>query len=251
MILCPLFGRKKTAGFTLIELLVVIVILGLLIALSTGAVIRLQKSASTAIAAAALTQLSSASQLYLAENQNTFWKYREFISGEGYIWWFGFESFQSIGSAEGTRDLDKSRGPLGPYLADSGSLKTDPAFTAHGATFKPKYGDTHFGYGYNNTLEGKNALTLDRPGQVVVFATSAQVNTFQSPASASNPMIEEFYLINERETTVHFRVGGKAMVVFADGNVGLLPMEPTTLDARMPEAKIGRFAPVGDRKYME
>lgn len=36
------------------------------------------------------------------------------------------------------------------------------------------------------------------------IATSAQVNTFQEQASANNPMIEEFYGIDDRETTVHF-----------------------------------------------
>lgn len=238
-------------GFTLVELMVTVVIVSILSALSVAAVVKVQQSASTAIAASSLTQLSVAGQLYLIENNNTFWNYREMVRGEGVQWWFGMERFENMGQAEGSRILDKQEGPLGPYITDAAGIRTDPAFSRHGGTFKPKFNDTHFGFGYNNTLQGKNVLTLNRPGQVVVFATSAQVNTFQSPASASNPMIEEFYMINERETTVHFRVGGKAMVVFADGNIGLLPMNPATLDSRLPEARVARFAPLGDPTYMK
>ncbi len=238
-------------GFTLVELMVVLVIVSILTLLSAAAVVRVQKSASTAIAASSLTQLSVAGQLYLAENNNEFWNYREMVRGEGVQWWFGMERFGDMGRAEGSRLLDKQSGPLGPYITDAAGIRTDPAFSSMGGTFKPKFNDTYFGYGYNNSLEGRNVLSLERPGQVVVFATSAQVNTFQSPASASNPMVEEFYMINSRETTIHFRVGGKAMVAFADGNIGLLAMDPTTLDSRMPSAKIGRFAPVGSTKYLE
>ena len=63
-------------------------------------------------------------------------------------------------------------------------------------------------------------------------------------------MIEEFYLIDERETTVHFRFGGQALAAMMDGSVRALPMDPSTLDRRMPEVQIGRFAPAGDRLYL-
>lgn len=83
-----------------------------------------------------------------------------------------------------------------------------------------------------------------------MFATSAQVNTFQAPASAKNPMIEEFYGLDDKEVTVHFRHNGKAMVAFADGSCGFLPMDPSTLDQRDPKALIGRFAPPGSKTYL-
>jgi prepilin-type N-terminal cleavage/methylation domain-containing protein len=238
-------------GFTLVESLVVMGILAILGTLGAGAWSKIQASASKAIAAHTLGQLAVAGSLYLADNDNRYWKYRQSIPGEGVQWWFGLEPTASLSAGEGNRWLDKSRGPLGPYIADASGMRTDPAFAASGGTFKPKYGDTHFAFGYNNLLENRNALTLSNPGATVVFATSAQVNTFQRPASAKNPMIEEFYLINAQETTVHFRVGGKAMVAFANGSLGLLEMDPSTLDKRLPDARIGRFAPKGSKKYLE
>jgi prepilin-type processing-associated H-X9-DG protein len=50
--------------------------------------------------------------------------------------------------------------------------------------------------------------------------------------------------------SVHFRHGGSAMVGFADGSAGFLPMEKSTLDSRAPQAAIGRFAPKGSTKYL-
>ncbi|MEA3207143.1 MAG: hypothetical protein QOE70_200 [Chthoniobacter sp.] len=123
---------------------------------------------------------------------------------------------------------------------------------------KPKFQNGNYGYGYISHLGGgpmglgtiPRALQFERFAEVVVFATSAQVNTFQPPASATNPMLEEFYLISDRETTIHFRFGGKALCSMLDGSVRELPMDPTTLDRRMPKANIGRFAPVGSRRYL-
>ncbi len=110
----------------------------------------------------------------------------------------------------------------------------------------------NYGYGYNTLLAGQNVLRYGHPGQVVMFATCAQVNTFQAPASAAHPMVEEFYMINDQETTVHFRAGGgnRAMVACLDGGVRELPMDPGTRDARLPAANIGRFAPPGSKKYL-
>ena len=86
---------------------------------------------------------------------------------------------------------------------------------------------------------------LKDPDQTVVFATSAQVYPFKKEA-----VIEEFYGIDEKEVTVHFRHNGQAMVAFANGSAGFLPMDPSTRDQRAPEANIARFAPKGSKKYL-
>jgi hypothetical protein len=79
----------------------------------------------------------------------------------------------------------------------------------------------------------------------VVFATSAQVYPFREDA-----VIEEFYGIDQKEVTVHFRHNSQAMVAFANGAAGFLPMDPSTRDAKAPEANVGRFAPVGSNKHL-
>ncbi len=57
------------------------------------------------------------------------------------------------------------------------------------------------------------------PSQIVVFATCAQVNTFQAYLPPKSPMIEEFYMINDTQGhNVHFRHGGGALAAFLDGS---------------------------------
>ena len=172
-------------------------------------------------------------------------------------WWYGFETAASLNSPEGQRSFDPSLGPLGGFIPKG--FKPDPSFALGGNAFKPKYRNGYIGTGYNVLLGGgwtgigqmMNHWKLSDPSKVVVFFTSAQVNTFQSPASAKNPMLEEFYGVDEKEVTVHFRNNGKAMVSFASGNAGFLDMDESTRDPRMPKANVGRLAPVGDTTYLQ
>lgn len=246
---------NRRSAFTVIEITVSTVLVLLLSALLAQAGWRVYESSSLAVSANNIRQLSAGSVQYLAENNHRFWKFRQ-NSKDGTVFWFGFETRDSMGRPEGQRSFDPEAGPLAGYVP--ASLRPDPSFALHGGAFKPKYAAGYLAIGYNGVLGGgfgKNPpmtyWELSNPARVVVFATSAQVNTFQRPASADNPMIEEFYLIDERETTVHFRHGDQAMVAFADGSCGFLPMDPTTRDNRFNKSLIGRFAPIGSKKYLE
>ena len=242
--LCRKGGRQGvgTQAFTMIEVMVSLFMIIVLLMIAVPASRSVMASATDATSAHVIAQLNAAAQSYLMENNMTYWPYRSVTDG-GVQWWFGFESSDSLGAAEGGRWLDLNRGPLGPYIAASGGMIRDPSFCRQGDVFKPKYGNTHFAYGYNLLVQGKGSLALKNPGRVPVFATCAQVNTFQSPASGSHPMVEEFYYFDTYEKTVHFRIGGSAMVGFADGSAGYLKMMPGTLDQRMPNANIGRIDP--------
>ncbi|MHA3771093.1 prepilin-type N-terminal cleavage/methylation domain-containing protein [Verrucomicrobiota bacterium sgz303538] len=248
---------KSTRAFTLLELLVAVAVVAILVAVLLPVFHQARLSSWRAVSTHSLQQLATGGANYLADHDGQFWKYRE-NSPEGVTWWFGFEDEASPSQGEGERFLDLRRGPLGPYAIASGGVKDDPAFMQFSPRHKPKFKNGNYGYGYNALLGGGSLgrkpvarlSMFERPARVVMFATCAQVNNFQPPATTDRPMVEEFYLIDDRETTVHFRYGGKALAAMLDGSVIELPMYPGTEDWRMPSAQIGRFAPVGDRLYL-
>jgi len=237
-------------AFTLIELLVVIAVTATLVGLLMPVISQVKIASARAISVRSLDQLMVGGRLYLNDHNNTFWAYEQAVPG-GAQWWFGFETSASLGMPEGQRTCDYSQGPLGPYVIASGGIKTDPAFLQYSPRLKPKYQDGNYGYGYNIVLASdssgnpRNALQVQQPSQMIVFATCAQVNTFEAPATPANPMIEEFYLISDTQTTSHFRHGGQALAAFLDGSVRGLgmdtDMQPGSLDMRIPSANIGRF----------
>lgn len=240
---------KRAPSFTLVELLAALAVIGILLTLFAPAALAVRRQTTLAVSCSALRQLSIAAQNYLGENQGQFFRARENLTN-GVQWWFGFESYTGP-KVEGKRVLDKSRGPLGPYIADSAGRVPDFAFTSMGASFKPKFTNGYFGFGVNTELTGgvtgqqsaklRRISELERPGRIALFATCAQINNFQAPASSRKPMLEEFYFFNTTDcrNTVHFRHGQKALVAFADGSLQEIPGNASTWDRRLPSAAVG------------
>ena len=233
--------------------------MGILTAILIPAVRYTIRSSSLATSSSNLRQLAAGSAAYLSSNKQTFWHYRKGVDdGERYgvEWWFGFESIESLGKPEGERWFAPDSGGLAGYVP--AGIQPDPSFAFTSEAFKPKYRSGYIGVDYNVLLGGgwlgnqkpMRFSDLENPSRIVVFATSAQVNTFQQPASSDNPMIEEFYGIDDQFKTVHFRHHGEALVAFADSSVGLLPMDEGSKDTRAPDADVGRFAPVGSDLYL-
>jgi prepilin-type N-terminal cleavage/methylation domain-containing protein len=253
---------SRRAGFTLVELLVSIVVIAVLAVLLIQAAWKVYANSSLAISADNIRQLLVGSTQYLADHNYAFWPYKS-TTAAGATWWFGFETTQSeYGTPDGKRTFDPSQGPLGGYVPKS--THPDPSYFVGVSAFEPKYQNGYLGVGYNVLLGGgwtgtsavETYWQLGDPGQVVVFATSAQINNFESPASAAHPMVEEFYgfdqgTANNQNPSIRFYYDGNAMVGYATGSAGFLPMDPTTLDTRMPAARIGRFAPYGNTKYLQ
>lgn len=246
----------RDKGFTLLELLVTLTIVLVLAGVTVPAVWGAYKTTSLAVSAGNIRQLAAGASAYLGDHNYTFWPYRatgEIQGVRGTVWWFGFESFQSMAKPEGERTVDMECGPLGPYLPLN--MAPDPSFRFAGKPFKPKYRRGYIGVGYNVLLAGNKGWlpssgpplrywNLENPGKTVVFATSAQINSFQKPASISNPMIEEFYGFDDdlkQLPSVHFRHHGHAMVAYANGSAGLVPMDEMKMDRRAPEAQVGRL----------
>jgi prepilin-type N-terminal cleavage/methylation domain-containing protein/prepilin-type processing-associated H-X9-DG protein len=241
-------------AFTLIETLVVMTIIAVLSLVSSAVFSSVKSSAYNAKCVASLSQLGIATQLYLNDNNNRYFPYAQ-NTAKGKIWYFGLETGST--RAEGERNLDATAGPLYPYIQTIGQIEHCPCFNYRSASWKPKFDGASWGYGYNWLLgggpSGKNCIhrsAIDHPGSVVVLGDCAQVNTFQSPASPDNPMLEEFYIINERSRTIHFRHHKRANFLFADGHVDSLPLEPGTEDSRIKGEILGRIAPAGSFKYL-
>ena len=134
-------------------------------------------------------------------------------------------------------------GALGPYSGGLHDVHPDPQFLRMGAAFKPKFKDGYFPYGYNDLLAGTSQLTIPTLTRRVVFATSAQVNTFEAPASPSHPMLEEFYMVDTFNVTASFRYHGQALCAFADGSSGFVSPQPGTADTRLPSGGVAQLPP--------
>ena len=230
------------SAFTLVELLVVLAVVAVLAALALPVYQTAQLSASQIVAVNSLHQLSAAGQMYLTDNRNVYWPFRA-DTAAGTTYWFGYETAADSALPEGQRTIDYNRGALGPYSGGLHDVHPDPQFLRMGATFKPKFKDGYFPYSYNDLLAGTSQLAIPALTQRVVFATSAQVNTFEAPASPTHPMLEEFYMVDNSNVTASFRYHGQALCAFADGSTGFASPQPGTTDTRLPDGGVAQLPP--------
>ena len=239
---CAPDNSGRQSGLTLIELLVVIALIALLAALLLPALARAKGSAQRIRCVSNLHQLGLATHLYWDEHNGSAFRYRDYATNGGVVYWFGWIQDGS----EGQRDFDVTQGALYPYLQGRG-VELCPALADSPVPFKPKARGATYGYGYNlnfSSPSGKpafNAWSVRRPGDTVVYADAAQVNFWQPPASPDSPMLEEWYYISAYETTVHFRHRQSANCWFCDGHVGSEKPAPGSLETLLPQAFVGRL----------
>lgn len=245
--------RCRGRGFTLVELLVSVLIIAILATLTFSGYRTWVNMSAKAACSNNLRMLATATNLYLGDNNNFFPPYVK-KSENGRMWFFGEET-SAPGVAEGDRELNKEAGPLYPYIQQVGKIEVCRGFNYGSALWKAKFKGASYGYGYNWILGGRttgkpmNAAQLTGPS-VILFGDCGQVNTFQPPASAAKPMIEEFYIINEKDKTVHFRHGGSANILFVDGHVESFKPYPGTVDTRLKGEVVGRITKAGSMEYL-
>lgn len=232
--------REEEKGFTLIELIVVIAVIATLAGLLLPALNRSKEPAKSVKCINNLRQFSFSAQMYWEDNNGLTFPYGGMPESNGAVYWFGW-----IGNGpEETRPFDPSLGALFPYMGAGVDLC--PAFDYTSSQFKLKAATPTCDYGYNWYLAPPNqppinTKSINRPAGVVLLGDSAQVNTFEAPASVTSPMFEEWYYINQdaSEPNGQFRHDQRANVVFCDGHTEVEQMAPGSLDVRLPNQLIG------------
>jgi prepilin-type N-terminal cleavage/methylation domain-containing protein len=246
--------RRGVAGFTLLELLVTLGVVGLLFALVIPAIAHSLTLGRRSFCTSNLRVLQTAYIMYLGDHEGRFFRYMEVKPGSGTLYYWGLDPG---GGAEGTRQLDMSQARLAPYLGNGGGVEICPAMPYKAAYFKRKYQIASYGYGINIYLlpdlskYWNGGVTtwsaIRKPSETIIWADAAQINTMQAPASASNPMIEEWYYLTTTEDSpkFHFRHDMKANAVFGDLSVRTLAA--AELDKRC-DGRIGKIEP-GKQDY--
>jgi prepilin-type processing-associated H-X9-DG protein/prepilin-type N-terminal cleavage/methylation domain-containing protein len=240
-------------AFTLVELLVVIAIIAILAALLLPALHRSKASSWRADCVGHLRQLALATELYWDDNAGKCFNWSGGATNGGQLYWFGWISGTG---GEGERAFDLSAGALYPYLADS-RVRLCPSLNYALGQFKLKGSAAICSFGYNvflspNILQPRTTINrVTRPTEAALFADAAQVNDFQLPASHANPMLEEWYYLDNPNPNPglgyyphgHFRHGQRANVVFCDGHVGPEKPVPDSIDPKLPSQFVARFRP--------
>jgi prepilin-type N-terminal cleavage/methylation domain-containing protein/prepilin-type processing-associated H-X9-DG protein len=243
-------------AFTLIELLVVIAIIGILSALLLPALGRSKNSAQRIQCASNLRQLGIGMQLYWNDNDGQCFTTRTISTNGGVIHWCGWLDGTK---PEGQRPYDFSYGKLFTYV-NASDVRLCPSLNSSRVQLKLKATNIIFSsYGYNGValsptnsmLPPININQVKQLTETALFADAAQINDFQAPASHSNPMLEEWYYLDNPTNYPsssyyphgHFRHGSKANVAFCDAHVGMERFLPGSIDPKLPNQLVGRFRP--------
>jgi prepilin-type processing-associated H-X9-DG protein len=222
-------------------MLVVVAVVGILASLLLPVLARSKQAAPTVKCASNLRQFVLAAQMYWDDNGGNTFPYSGVTSATGTYYWFGWLA----PGAEETRAFDPTTAPLYPWLGRGVVLC--PAFDYSSSQFKLKAKVPTCDYGLNSYISSPpvNVRRLTAPASLALLADSAQVNTFEAPASPNHPMFEEFYYIDNEigqpspQPNVQFRHQQRANVVFVDGHLTRQQMVPGSQDPRLPAQWIG------------
>jgi len=245
--------RRTRDGFTLIELLVVMTIISILGALLLPALTRARIAARSVNCKSNLRQLGMAVQMFQEQHND----YYPPVCNQAFLkFWWGLRT----GYAKNA-PVDRSRGYLAEYLA-GGGIGMCPSFdpqrfelVAAGATSGYAYNSYYVGGSGNDILPdwsnwpGMPAKggEVANPTQTILFADSATMNNIFAPTRMRENWLLDPPSLNFNppapylpQPVVHFRHGGLANVLFADGHV--VSMQPHKLSPAL-DGTLGWLAP--------
>lgn len=239
--------QTRSLGFTLIELILVLAILLILVSLFGNALSSAKSSASRMHCASNLRELGFAAAAYCDANAQHFFPYLLGQKGGGRLYWFGWLEMGD----EGNREFDITQSPLWDHFSGM-EIELCREFKYHHPLYKPKARGASFGFGYNLHLSSgvfgsqsaRRLSDIAHPSQIALFADAAQINDFQAPARWDNPLIEEFYYVNDGGALYangHFRHQNRANVAFLDGHVEAIHAAADSRDPRLPSMHLARI----------
>ena len=214
---------KRSSAFTLIEMLVVIATVGVLVGIMVPTLASVRRQAMRAVCASNLRQLGLASNMYLDDNNDRYWRYYSTVAG-GRLWWFGFEAGGPQASTVPHRPLDITRSALAPYLTSLSDRLQCPAFPYHDPGYFPKYVSHSASLGFNQHLAGDSRQEYNgRETEVFIFVDGIH---FDQPEKFN----EAHYVRSNTNTGMlsgyaHFRHVNVAQMVMMDGHVEAQPLQ--------------------------
>jgi prepilin-type processing-associated H-X9-DG protein/prepilin-type N-terminal cleavage/methylation domain-containing protein len=245
--------KDRPAGFTLIELLVVISVIIVLVGLIYPTMVFARQAARSAVCQSNLRQLGVAMALYIQNHDDHCMP----IHNSSLSYWFGTRTTADRDDPK-SREFDRTRGYLYPYLQVTRSVEQCPSFA-----MQTRFDGKLVGYAYNFretiSLKGKTYQKglgphtifsrIERPSQFVVFIDGARVSDGSSVYYTPKGCIEENYYLQVpalgcNYETVHFRHNGLANALFADWHVG--QFEPRSTIRNAAGGEVGHFCDVGD-----
>ena len=210
----------RAKGFTLVEVMVaatiVVVLAGIAVHASRGAVRQAQMSASVSN----LRQLASANAGYVADHGT----YAPATDQRNQVRWHGARS-------SGSAPFDPREGYLSPYLGGSRRIGMCPGLVDH-LEGDESWEDGSGGYGYNaiyvggtpeNPFQPSRPSRIRHPARTLMFATTAFA---RGDGLQEYPFAEPRFWVDPNgnpggplQPSVHFRFGGRALICWCDGHV--------------------------------
>ncbi len=212
---------RSEQGLTLIELLVVVALIGVLAILGQVALGKARSMSVSVRCVQNLRMVGGAFQAFASDHRQEVYLYTEQVGSV--TQWLRY----LIGMTDGAH----GRGSKGSIYLDNPSAAVCPGFAPR--QFVGKAVDI-VGYTYGNTSrDEKDPAASPIPG-CKSFSRLIRLTKMESPStywlvadSYSNVLNRQFYAIGENnpERGLHFRHGGRANALFADGHVAGLTLK--------------------------